>query len=34
MCNKVAEVVNFIPHEEYDHQIFSCGHSMELKKTE
>lgn len=24
-CNKIVEVVNLIPHEDYDDQIFSCG---------
>jgi len=31
-CNKTVEIVNYIPHEEYDDQIFSCGHGIELKK--
>jgi hypothetical protein len=31
-CNKTVEIVNHIPHEEYDDQIFSCGHGIELKK--
>lgn len=28
----MVEVVNLIPHEEYDDQIFSCGRGIELKK--
>jgi hypothetical protein len=28
----MVEIVNHIPHEEYDDQIFSCGYGIELKK--
>ena len=26
ICNKYAEIEKVIPHEEYDEQIFGCGH--------
>jgi hypothetical protein len=28
----MVEIVNYIPHEEYDDQIFSYGHGIELRK--